>query len=99
MPLLLVKDFDATGFTVCEDFMTNADTPTIATSGLINFPVNPFTGNPINSEAKYGSQMVIYSRVWNPDDNNGNTFVPGNWYLFNGTNPRDPYSWSYAGEG
>ena len=99
MPILLVKDFDATGFTVCEDFMTNADTPTLAMEGLIEDPVNPFTNNPINSEGKNGSQMVIYSRIWNPEDNNGTTFVPGNWYLFNGTNPRDPHSWSYAGEG
>ena len=99
MPLLLVKDFNSTGFTVCEDFMTNADTPVIATSGLIDDPVNPFTGNPINSEAKDGSQMVIYSKVWNPEDNNGNTFAPDKWYTFNGTDPRDPDSWKYWGVG
>ena len=99
MPLLMVKDFDATGFTVCEDFMTNADTPSLATEGLIEDPINPFTKNPINSDAKEGTQFVFYSKVWNPEDNHGNTFIPGTWYTFHGTNPRNQYSWSYSGGG
>lgn len=44
--LLLVKDFGEEG-TLKEDmtFMTNADTPTIALSGILDHPKNPFTGN------------------------------------------------------
>ena len=99
MPLLMVKDFDATGFTVCEDFMTNADTPALATEGLVEDPVNPFTKNPINSDAKDGTQFVFYSKIWNPEDNHGNTFIPGTWYTFHGTDPRNQYSWSFSGGG
>jgi len=99
MPLLMVKDFDATGFTVCEDFMTNADTPSLATEGLIENPINPFTKNPINSDAKEGTQFVFYSKIWNPEDNHGNTFIPGTWYTFHGTDPRNQYSWSYSAGG
>ena len=79
--------------------MTNADTPALATEGLIEEPVNPFTQNPINSDAKDGTQFVFYSKVWNPEDNHGNTFIPGTWYTFHGTNPRNQYSWSYSGGG
>ncbi|MCR5251235.1 MAG: YidC/Oxa1 family membrane protein insertase [Lachnospiraceae bacterium] len=50
--LLMVKDFDAEGFTVSEEFMTNADTPWIACEGLITDPVNPFTGAAISAEQK-----------------------------------------------
>ena len=98
MPLLMVKDFNATGFTVNKDFMTNADTPTIATSGLINDPTNPFTGNPINSLWKEGPQLILSSDKWNTYINNGNTFLPGKWYRFEGSDPYDPDSWTYVDE-
>ena len=39
-PVLLVKDFNSTGFTVSEEFMTNADTPYLAFKGIIDNPVN-----------------------------------------------------------
>ena len=40
-PLLLVKDFNAHGeLKTSEEFMTNADTPYIATKGIIENPVN-----------------------------------------------------------
>ncbi len=97
MPLLMVKDFDATGFTVSEDFMTNGDTPALATSGLINDPVNPFTGNPINQEAKNGPQTVFFSNEIDVDVNNGNTFLPGSWYSVEG-DPHDPENWEHLGE-
>ena len=98
MPLLMVKDFDATGFTVSDDFMTNGDTPVLATSGLIEDPINPFTKNPITSDAKTGPQTVFCSDIINVDENNGNTFLPGPWYVFNGGDIHDPENWAYAGE-
>ena len=59
--LLMVKDFDATGFQVDDTFMTNADTPTLASAGLIDNPVNPFTGNPIDSSRRaQGEQHLFY---------------------------------------
>lgn len=46
--LLLVKDFGSHGrLKVDGTFMTNADVPSIAVSGLIDEPLNPVTGNDI----------------------------------------------------
>ncbi|MCR5328933.1 MAG: YidC/Oxa1 family membrane protein insertase [Saccharofermentans sp.] len=98
MPLLMVKDFNATGFTVSEEFMTNGDTPTLAMAGLIEDPVNPFTNNPINSDPKNGPQHIFGSEILDVEKNNGNTFIPGPWYELNG-DPHDPDSWTYIGEG
>ena len=98
MPLLMVKDFDATGFTVCNDFMTNGDTPIIATSGLIEDPVNPFTNNPLTSETKNGPQHVILSDDINLENNNGNVFNPGLWFEFDGADPHDPKNWTFIDE-
>ena len=92
MPLLMVKDFGATGFTVSEEFMTNGDTPTLATMGLIENPVNPFTNKPINSDAKNGPQTVFFSNEIDLEVNNGNTYLPGRWFVLDG-NPHDPSSW------
>ena len=97
MPLLMVKDFDSTGFTVSEDFMTNADTPVIAVSDLISNPVNPFTGASINSEKKAGPQRIIFSDEWDISENNGTRFLPSDWFLFEG-DPYDPECWKYLGD-
>ena len=58
-PLLMVKDFDSHEFSVSSDFMTNADVPTLALEGLVEDPINPFTGNPIDSSAKYDHAQLI----------------------------------------
>ena len=96
MPLLMVKDFGAKGFTTSEEFMTNADVPTLASSGLIKDPVNPFSGNPINSDAKKGPQTVLYSANWNPEDLTGNTYPPCIKYLISGS-IRNPENRKYIG--
>jgi len=97
MPLLMVKDFDATGFTVCEDFMTNGDTPVLATEGLIEDPVNPFTGNPITSDPKNGPQTIFFSDYYLCEENiDRNTFRPGAWFVLEG-DPHDPENWEYVG--
>lgn len=80
LPLLIVKDFNAEGFTVSDEFMTNADVPVIATDGLIENPVNPFTGQAINSDEKYAhDQFIILSDVFSVKKNDGNTFLPSAW--------------------
>ena len=97
-PLLMVKDFNSTGFDISMEFMTNADVPTIAMSGIIDSPVNPFTGNPINNESKNTeTQYVIYSEKFKASENNGTTFLPGNWFTVSG-NIYDRSSWRYVGE-
>lgn len=79
-PLLMIKDFDSHGFTTSDTFMTNADVPVMAVEGLINNPVNPFTGKLLNSNGKTAhDQFVICSRAWNVAENNGNTFLPARW--------------------
>ena len=97
-PLLLVKDFNATGFTVSDEFMTNGDTPTIATAGLIENPVNPFTNNPINSDAKNGPQNVFFAEAIDTSEATGNVFMPGSWYSYEGDDPLDPDNWTYLGD-
>ena len=57
--LLMVKDFDSTGFEFDYTFMTNADTPTFALEGIVENPINPFTGNPVNMDGKIGGVNVV----------------------------------------
>lgn len=79
-PLLLVKDFNSTGFTTSDEFMTNADVPTIAFADLIENPVNPFTGNPITNDEKYAhDQIITMSALFDVNYNCGNTYLPSRW--------------------
>ncbi len=59
MPLLLFKDFDSTGYCVSEEFMTNADVPSLALRGIIEQPVNPFTGKKLDMEGRIKSEGTI----------------------------------------
>jgi len=80
-PLLLVKDFNAEGFSTSYAFMTNADVPTLATEGVVDNPVNPMTGKALNSDEKTAhDQYVFASPIFDIEVNNGNTFLPGDWY-------------------
>jgi YidC/Oxa1 family membrane protein insertase len=61
-PLLLVKDFDEHGPLKTDGvFMTNADVPFLAFLRQIENPVNPFTGNPVSTDAKRGPLYVAPS--------------------------------------
>lgn len=80
-PLLMVKDFGSKEFVTSDAFMTNADVPMLATDGIIDHPVNPFTGKILNADEKASHpQYIINSDVWNISENNGNTFLPADWY-------------------
>ena len=97
-PVLLVKDFDSHGFTVSDEFMTNADTAYLATRGLIEDPVNPFTGNPIDTAYKDDDEVLVFaSHEYMINENNGNTYIPGPWYSVSG-DMRDIDNWEYEGE-
>ena len=88
-PLLFVKDFNAEGrLVINNDFMTNADVPAIAFKGIVENPVNPFTGKEIKDvppEEKKASGIVI-THNWRPGGNGLYTFkVPENdWYTIKG---------------
>ena len=84
-PLLMVKDYDThyDSIVTSMEFMTNADVPVIAVSGLIEEPHNPFTGVEINdNKKKNGPQFVTMSH--NFGTSNGNEYVfdtsDGKWF-------------------
>lgn len=80
-PLLMVKDFYSNEFSVSNEFMTNADVPSIAMKDVIDKPRNPFTGKYITMEDKINNkQYIIASSEWNVNKNNGTTFLPSKWY-------------------
>ena len=92
-PLLMVK-----GFSFSDTFMTTADVPTLATSGLIDNPTNPFTGNAINADAKYDRPFYAFmSYDWDTSKNNGNQYFPGDWYRIDNQNARDKRNWVPCG--
>ena len=94
-PVLLVKDFDAAGFTVNYDFMTNADTPSLALQGIVESPENPFTGNPIDMSPKEQDQYIYVSGSGSVLENNGTQFVEEDrrWYTVH-DNIFDKDNWS-----
>lgn len=64
-PLLMVKDFGSREWRVSNEFMTNADTPVLASKGLIDHPVNPFTGLKLNDDEKTShDQRVVLSDLY-----------------------------------
>ena len=83
-PLFMVKDFNSHSFTINNEFMTHADTPTLALKNIIENPVNPFTGNEINSfEKNKHSQLITTSHSNSLEDNKNRTTFDvsdGNWY-------------------
>lgn len=87
-PLLMVKDFDSRGrLNTDERFMTNADVPALATDGVIDKPLNPFSGKLLSSAPKSeGKQLITMSEKYSVVTNNGNVFDTGdaNWYAVDG---------------
>lgn len=84
-PILFMKDFNSHGkLKINNDFMTNADVPSMAVGGIISNPVNPFTKKEIttiNPKEKKASGVVI-THNWRPGGNGLYTFkVPEqDWY-------------------
>ena len=94
-PMLLVKDFKATGFTVDDRFMTNADVPLLAAEDLIDNPVNPYTGNALTDEMKNDPvQYVIISQLWDIGENYGNRYMDSQWAAVSG-DVSDRSNWTF----
>jgi len=73
--LMMIKDFNSGDeFTVDNSFMTVADMPSEAMRGLIENPVNPFTGNPITEDAKNEEEQYVMLTDWRVAENRGNRF-------------------------
>ena len=100
-PLLLVKDFDSQELITDASFMTNADTPTLAFAGLVEDPVNPFTGNKITSDGKNAPvHHIAGTRTWNLDDYKGDEKQYKNliWVELSGTDTTDRGAWRVIGK-
>ena len=102
-PLMLVKDFDSNEPVATDNtFMTNADTPTLAFEGLINDPINPFTGKSINSDAKNKEKEhhIAGTTLWNPTDySEGETTLKQlKWVGLTGNDTSDLSAWRGIGD-
>ena len=93
-PLLMVKDFGATGFITDTAFMTNAETPGLAFEGTIDHPVNPFTGKTVTREAENLTECHIVESDWHIVTNCGNTFTDPLRITFRNKDIFDPENWS-----
>ncbi len=97
-PIFMVKDFGSKEFQVDEQFMTNADTPTLAFKDLISSPINPFTGNAVDNKAKEGEQHISHSSLWMLEVNNRKTLLPCDWYSFTPGDVYDSKNWKKIAE-
>ena len=99
--LLLVKDFNSRKYAESDEFMTVADVPTLAVKGLIDNPVNPYTGNPITDSGKTAHpQMITGSRRWQIGLHTGAAFRTDDdyWYSVHDSIFREE-NWEIVGKG
>ena len=95
--ILMVKDFNASGFSVDDTFMTNADVPTLAMKNMIDNPVNPFTGKRIDNSYKNEEELkLMVTRNWQVSENNGYVFTPAPYYTVK-DNIFKKENWKYLG--
>lgn len=60
-PVLFVKDFNKTGsYTTDNTFMTNADAALLSVKGVIEKPINPFTGKNILNQTDKKNVRILY---------------------------------------
>ena len=95
--LLMVKDFNSHGFTVSEDPMINGDTPVLAMKDLIDAPINPFTGNPIDDRLKQEDALLVYAGHQFTLSNDATRCPEAPWYDVQG-DMRDGSNWVCVGE-
>ena len=96
-PLLMVKDFNAKGFTTSDEFMTNADVPSLALEGLIEDPRNPFTGKAITMDEKYAHDQFIMTSQEYATSKTDKTFVASRWAVVS-DNINDRNNWKFIDE-
>ena len=85
---------------VSTEFMTNADTPSLALSGIVDNPVNPFTQNPIYQDCKSQELYIYVSEENNTRTNGGTQFEdPDGYWLTVHSNIYDDENWSACPDG
>ncbi len=96
--LLMVKDFNSTGFNYNTDFMTTADVPVLAMDDIVENPKNPYTGSAVDMSYKNEpKQYLLDSDYWVIAENNGEQFLPGRWFSVKSGNTADKQNWQYLG--
>lgn len=92
---LMDKNFKNVRVGVSMEFMTNADTPSLALEGIVANPKNPYTGNSIDMLSKSDGALVVTDSFSHPDESRSkniftvdkqslwrvreNIFDPKNW--------------------
>ena len=94
-PVLLFKDFyQNEPLKINNDFMTNADVPSVILKELIENPKNPFTGNPINTDVKNDGIYISTNHIPMADAHGKYTFnIKNNQWLFIKDSIFEPSNW------
>ena len=91
-----VAVFGDTAFKVDRRFMTNADVPLLAMEGLVEHPVNPFTGQAMTDAVKHRPEhRVLFSENWKEDVAERKTFPEGYWYSLSGDQVLNRDAWTF----
>jgi YidC/Oxa1 family membrane protein insertase len=68
--VLLFKDFNEKGNLRTDmSFMSTADVPSLAIEGILENPINPFTGNSVTAGAKKDPLLILIRRLENKNEN------------------------------
>jgi membrane protein insertase Oxa1/YidC/SpoIIIJ len=95
--LLMVKDFYSRGdINIDNTFMTQADVPILALHGIINYPVNPFTGLPIKNEKDNGVFITTSDKFYYTKHGKYKFNINRDEWLFVHDNIFDPDNWEKA---
>jgi hypothetical protein len=96
--LLMFKDFNAEGneLLIDDSFMTNGDTPLLATKALINNPVNPFTHIPLQSAKDNGVTITTIGALRSRIHSKYKYKLTENEWLHVHDNIFDPANWEAA---
>jgi hypothetical protein len=98
-PLLMVKDFNAEGsIEESNVFMTNGDTPLLVLEKIIDNPVNPFTGVPLQADKDNGIAIATIGALSTYKKGKNTYNIRKNQWLYVKDNIFDPANWSAATE-
>jgi YidC/Oxa1 family membrane protein insertase len=98
-PLLMVKDFnEKAGIEKSDTFMTNGDTPLLALDGIIDNPINPFTGIPLQADKDDGIAITTIGALSTYRHGKNTYNIRKNQWMYVKDNIFDPENWRAATE-
>jgi hypothetical protein len=97
-PVLMLKDFNAAGKLLQNwDFMTNADVPQLALDGIVDDPVNPWTGRLLSKKGKENGAYITNNEFFMAHEHERNNFrIKDDEWLHVHNNIFDKNNWSTA---